>query len=182
MSKFGGMKIMFLITIIGLLVATVWDSIPIVAKVVHNILDPTFGALMNWNLDLGFIIIVGFLTLITVIVQKYMTDQDVLKQIKDEQKIIQAEMKLARSNPEKSMELSKKSMELQMKAMPITMKPVMYTTIPFILSFRWFADYFTPLKEVKLVHFFTASTGWIWAYILISIILSIILRKIFKVH
>jgi uncharacterized membrane protein (DUF106 family) len=182
MSGFGGMKILFIVTILGLVVAGLWDSIPSVKQTVHAILDPSLGSLMNYNLNLGFLIIVAILTLITVILQKYMTDQDVLKQIKDEQKIIQQEMKLVKSNPEKQMELSRKSMELQMKAMPITMKPVMYTTIPFILSFRWFADYFTPLKDVKLVYFFTASSGWIWAYILVSIFMSIIFRKMFKVH
>jgi uncharacterized membrane protein (DUF106 family) len=182
MSNFGGMKILFLVTILGLIVASIWSSVPAVAKSVHAVLDPTLGSLMNWNLNIGFIIIVGILTLITVILQKYMTDQEVLKQIKDEQKIIQQEMKLYKSSPDKQMALSRKSMELQMKAMPITMKPVMYTTIPFILSFRWFADYFATMGSVKLVHFFSASTGWIWAYIIISIIMSIIFRKILRVH
>jgi uncharacterized membrane protein (DUF106 family) len=177
-----GMTIMFLVMILGLVVAGAWNSLPGIKTGVHLILDPSLGSLMNWNLNIGFILIVAALTLITVILQKYLTDQDALKTIKEEQKIIQEEMKLYKANPEKQMALSKKSMELQMKAMPMTMKPVLYTTIPFILSFRWFADYFMPLKETKLIYFFNASSGWIWAYIILSIIMSIILRKVFKVH
>jgi len=182
MSGLGGMKILFLVTILGLVVAGIWNAVPAVKTGVHAALDPSIGALMNWNLNIGFTIIVAVLTLITVILQKYMTDQEALKTIKEEQKIIQQEMKLCKDQPEKQMALSRKSMELQMKAMPITMRPVMYTTIPFILSFRWFADYFTPLKDIKLLHFFTASTGWIWAYIIVSIIMSLVFRKILKVH
>lgn len=180
--KMKGMSIMFLVMIIGLVVASIWTSVPIIKEIVHNILDPSFGSLMNWNLDIGFVLIVTFFTLLTVLAQKYLTDQNALKTIKDEQKIIQDEMKLLKSNPEKQMELSKKSMELQMTAMPLTMKPVIYTTVPFILSFRWFADYFATLGSVKLLGFFSAATSWIWAYLVVSIIMSVAFKKILKVH
>lgn len=181
-----GMGLMFIVMILGLGVASLWDSIPAVKVGVHTVLDPTFGALMNWNLNIGFIIVIGLFTAITLLLQKYVTDQNLLKTIKEEQKIIQAELKLCRDNPEKQMELSKKSMELQMKAMPITMKPVIYTTIPFILSFRWFADYFTGVA-IKIFGIFTPEKisllpQWVWAYIIASMVLMIPLKKIFKVE
>jgi len=172
-----GTTLMFLILLIPLAVAFLWDSTPIIKESAHLVFDPTIGALLNWSLNIGFIFIVAVFTLITVLVQKYATDQDLLKTIKEEQKIVQQEMKLAKENPEKTMELSKKSLELTMKAMPIAMRPLIYTSIPFILSLRWFGDYFS-VANVKVFGFF----GWIWAYILFSIVFSIIFRKALKVH
>jgi uncharacterized membrane protein (DUF106 family) len=181
-----GMFVVFLITILGLVVASAWQTFPVIKDSVHAVLDPSFGALMNLNLNIGFIVVVAIFTLITVLLQKYLTDQVTLKTIKEEQKIIQQEMKLCKENPQKQMELSKRSMELQMKAMPITMRPVLYTTIPFILSFRWFADYFSA-ETSKLLWIFTPLKmtlfpQWVWAYMIVSIIASIFLRKWLKVH
>lgn len=177
-----GMGIMFLVMILGLAVASAW-SIPIVKNSVHAVLDPSFGALMNFQLNVGFILIIVIFTMITTLLQKYLTDQDTLKIIQDEQKIIREEMKTYKADPTKQMELSKKSMELQMKAMPITMKPVIYTTIPFILTFRWFTDYFATISSGKLLGIFNAHGGsWIWAYIILSMILMFPIKKILKVH
>lgn len=177
---------MFLVMFLGLAVAFSWDGVPIIKQIVHQVLDPSFGYLMEKNLNLGFIIIVSLFTLITIILQKYLTDQDTLKIIKDEQKIIQQEMKLYKDKPEKQMDLSKKSMELQMKAMPLTMKPVLYTTVPFVLTFRWFQDYFVTITEKLFLVFNPTGTfifpQWVWAYLIVSIFASSIFKKLLKVN
>jgi len=172
-----GMKIMFAIMILSMVVALLWDSLPVIPDAVHFVLDPTAGKILNWNVNIGMLFMIAIITLITTILQKYLTDQDVLKGIKAEQKLIQQEMKLAKNQPEKTMELSKKSLELTMQAMPITMRPLVYTIIPFVLFLRWFQAYFT-VNPVKIFGFFS----WFWAYILFSIILSSIFRKLLKVH
>ncbi len=173
-----GMGVIFLVMILGLVVATFWDSFPAIKEGVHSALDPSLGALLDWNVTIGLLIITAVLNLITTVLHKYTTDQDLLKQIKDEQKIVQEEMKLYRSsNSQKSLELSKKSMELAMKSMPITMRPVLYTTIPFILLIRWFGDYFKD-SPVKIFGFMSG----IWAYIVFFIVFSMLFRKILKVH
>jgi len=177
MMKMKGMGIMFVVMILSLAVAGMWDSIPIIKNTVHSILDPSAGVFLDWNVTIGMLIITGIITLITTIMQKYMTDQNALKTIKEEQKIVQQEMKLAKSSPEKSMELSKKSLELTMTAMPMTMRPLMYTIIPFVLFLRWFQDYFT-VNPVKIMVIFS----WFWAYLIFSIIFSSIFRKVLKVH
>lgn len=169
---------MFLVMILSLVIASLWNSVPIISTSVHAVLDPTAGTFLNWEVTVGMLVITAIITLITTILQKYLTDQDTLKTIKEEQKIVQQEMKLARSSPEKSMELSKKSMELTMKAMPITMRPLMYTVVPFVLFFRWFSDYFTAAGNPKLLGFMS----WFWAYLVFSIVFSSIFRKVLKVH
>ncbi|MBS3083595.1 DUF106 domain-containing protein [Candidatus Pacearchaeota archaeon] len=172
-----GMGIMFLVMLLGLAVATLWDKIPAIGDSVHLALDPSLGILLNWDVTIGLLLITAVLNFITTILHKKVTDQDLLKQLKEEQKLVNAELKLYRDNPQKSMELSKKSMELAMKTMPITMRPVIYTTIPFILLIRWFGDYFKD-NPAKILGFMSG----IWAYIVFFIVFSIIFRKIMKVH
>src|SRR3989344_2838149 len=171
-----GMTIMFVVMILSLGIASLWSSIPAIKDGVHSSLDPTLGILMNWNVTLGLIIITGVLTFLMTLLQKYATDQNLLKEIKDEQKIVQQEMKTYKEHPEKKMELSKKSMELMMKSMPITMRTVLYTMVPFILLIRWFGDYF--IANPVRIWFLSG----IWAYIVFSIMWSMILRKVMKVH
>ena len=173
-----GMGVIFLVMLLGIVVATFWNSFPAINEGVHSALDPSLGSLLDWNATIGLLIITAVLNLITTILHKHTTDQDLLKQIKDEQKIVQEEMKLYRSsNPAKSLELSKKSAELAMKSMPIAMRPVLYTTIPFILLIRWFGDYFAD-KPVKILGFMSG----IWAYIVFFIVFSMLFRKLLKVH
>ncbi len=172
-----GMGLIFIIMILGLAVATLWDQVPIIKTSVHLAMNPTAGWLLDWNISIGFLIFTAVITLITTLLQKYATDQSALKTIKEEQKLVQEEMKLAKESPGKQMELSKKSMELMFKAMPITMRPVIYTSIPFILFIRWFGDYFT-IHVVKIFGFM----NWLLAYIILTLVFSIIFRKVFKVY
>ena len=167
---------MFGIMILGLVLTSLWNTVPIIKTTIHAVLDPTAGALLHWNLTFGFILFVAILTLITTIVQKYGTDQNALKTLREEQKLIQQQVKEHKADPAKQMELSKKSMELAMESMPLTMRPVLYTSIPFILFFRWFNDFFTanPAKVFGL--------SWIWSYLILAIIFSSIYRKMFKVY
>jgi len=172
-----GFGIMFIVMLLSLGVAFLWGSVPYVKTIVHAGLDPSAGVLLTWNVTIGMLFLVGLITLITTLLQKYATDQNALKTIKEEQKLVQQEMKLAKDNPTKSMELSKKSMELSMKTMPMTMRPLMYTVIPFVLFLRWFNDYFT-VNPVHILGFL----NWFWAYLIFSIIFSAIFRKVLKVH
>ena len=183
-----GMKPLFIILIVSIVVATLWNSLPVIKSSVHAALDPTAGSLLNWNISLGILIISVILTLITTLLQKYTTDQEMLKQIKAEQKLVQEEMKKYKEHPEKVLELQKKSMELAGKSMPIVMRPAIFTSIPFILLIRWFGDYFTKVPAgVKLLGFISPNStflfpGWIWVYLIASIACSSILRKMLKVH
>jgi len=182
-----GMGWVFGLMLLSLLVASLWNSAifgtpPVIKTAIHSILDPSVGVLVAWNVTIGLILVTLVLNVITTLLQKYFTDQETLKQIKEEQKIIQEEMKLAKENPQKSMELSKKSMELTMKAMPITMRPFIFTVIPFVLLIQWFYDVFKAEAAAGHPVVILGFMSGIWAYIVFSIIWSIILKKLFKVH
>jgi len=168
---------MFLVMILSFILAGAWNSYPIIKTSAHYILDPSAGALMDINVYLGMAIVVFIITLITVIIQKYGTNQEELKKLKEEQKLLQEEMKKYKDHPEKLLALQKKSFEFMPRTMDLTMKPLIYTAIPFVLFFRWFSDYFL-IHEFK----FLGVISWFWFYFLASLLFNMIFRKIMKVY
>ncbi len=172
-----GMKILLIVMLASFIIAFAWDKVPAIKNSAHFILDPSAGWLLNWNLNVGMIIIVFIITLITSLSQKYGTDQASLKEIKKEQKACQDEMKNHKDNPQKLMELQKKHMEFIPKTMSLTMKPLVYTSIPIILFFRWFNDYFTAIENAKVF-----GMNWFWFYLLASIIFSMTFKKTLKIE
>lgn len=161
--------------LVSLAVALFWNKVPAIKDSVHFILNPTAGKLLSWNATFGMILFSAIITFLLTIIQKYTTDQETLRQIKKEQKVLQEEMKKVKDNPQKLLELQKKQLEFVPRTMDITIRPLMYTSVPIILFIRWFGDYFAtnPIKIFGL--------SWIWAYIILSIIFSTIFRKVLKV-
>ena len=172
-GKEGSFTPIFIVLILSLLVAGMWDKIPSIKNTAHYILDPTAGALLNWNVTWGMTILVLIISFIMTIVQKYATDQKTLKEMKAEQKKLQDEMKKVKDHPEKLMALQKKQFEFMGPMMKLSMRGIVFTGVPLILMFRWFMDYFTILGNFKFFGFIT----WFWFYLITSIIFSSILRK-----
>jgi uncharacterized membrane protein (DUF106 family) len=154
-----------------------WDKVTFLKDGVHSILDPSFGALLQWNVTIGMLIVVLFITAIATLVQKYGTDQKALKELREEQKLLQEEMKKFKDNPEKIAELSKKQMEFFPKTFRLTSRSVLYTGLPFLLFFKWFSDFFTTMGNPLFFGFMT----WFWFYFISTIIFSSLLRKWLKV-
>jgi len=180
-EKKGGISKLFLVmsisTLILLSISVLWERIPQIKNTVHSALDPTLGVLMNWNILIGFSIIIFILNIFTTLLQKYTTDQKAIAEIKKEQKGLQVEMKKYKDNPQKLMELQQSTLPSTMKMMQLTMKSQFYTIIPLVLLFRWFWDFFNVLGGYKFFGFLS----WIWFYLIASIIFSSIIRNILKV-
>jgi uncharacterized membrane protein (DUF106 family) len=179
------MKTFLILTAISMVIVIFWNQVPIISQTVHSILDPTFGGILDWNPSVGMLIIVVVLSLTTSLLQKYLTDQETIKELKKDQKEIQKEMKKYKDNPDKLLEFNKKQMEMMPKLMELTMRPAMYTIVFFVLFFRWFGDYFAD-SEVVFFGLINAGSsflfpGWVWFYIIFSIIASSILRKVLKI-
>ena len=177
MNKEGSFKPIIFVMFASLAIAFFWDSASWIKDPVHKVLNPSAGALLNWNLVLGMMLIVFLITLITTLVQKYATDQKTLREMKKEQKILQEEMKKYKEHPEKLMELQKKQFAFVPKTMKLSMRAIMFTGIPLILFFRWFGDFFTNMGDPKFLGFMS----WFVFYLLCSIVFSSMFRKIFKV-
>jgi len=105
-----------------------------------------------------------------------MTDQELLKSIKEEMKEIRKDIKLASQDPEKMAELNKRSMEKSMTQMKHTMKPTLVTMLPLLLVFTWLR---TTYAETGAILF---GLSWLWSYVIISLVFRLVLRKLKKVH
>jgi len=169
----GSFTPLIIFMIFTLIFASLWDKVPAIKKAIHFALDPSAGALLNWNLNLGMLIVVLIITVITTIVQKYATDQKALKELRVEQKDIQKQMKESKDHPEKVMELQKKQFAMMPKQMKLSMRAVIYTGIPFVLFFRWFNDYFIAAESPR----FLLGLTWFWFYLIFAMVFSSILRK-----
>jgi len=161
----------FVIMIVSLFIASAWDKFPIIKNGVTAILDPSLGALFRINIYIGFIAIVGIISLLLTLAQKYLSDQVKLKELKEEQKYLQNEMKKYKDNPAKLMEFQKQQLEFIPKTFDLTLKPLIYPTVPIILLYRWFEGHLLPVF----------GKWWILYYIIASIFFSSIFRKVFKV-
>jgi len=168
-------KTLIIVMAISLAIAFFWNSLPLLKDLVNLALNPLAGKLLDYNVNLGIVVLAGAIGLFITLIQKYTTDQETLRAIKKEQKLLQQEMKQYKDHPEKLLELQKKQFEFIPKTFDITMRPLMYTSIPIILFFRWFSDYFTA-TEARVF-----GMNWLLAYFILSIIFSIVFRKIFKV-
>ena len=168
---------MSLISLIAIVIVSLWNHVPLIKNTAHAILDPTAGALLNAHITLGALALFLIIAFITTFVQKYFTDQETLKAIKKEQKALQKDMQKYKENPSKVLELNKQSFKLMGEMMSITMKSSFITIIPLILLFRWFMDYFAQIPDFRFFGFFS----WFWFYLLSVIIFSSILRKVLKV-
>jgi len=173
-----GMKLLMILMVLSFGVVGLWNKMPLIKNSVHSILDPSLGSFLGWNVLWGVIISSILLSLFFTLVQKFATDQNLLKAMKEEGKRLREEAKAFKDDPIKMLEIQKKQFSNMPKMMEITMKPLMYTLIPMIFLFRWFNDYFLSLGNPKIF----IGLGWLGTYFIFSIIGSVILRKMFKVH
>ena len=144
----------------------------------NQFFDLIFGSLVAWSPLYGLIIISFILTLIITVAYKYLTDQNLMKEMKAKLKEYQKQMKENKGDTSKIMEIQKKAMEINMKYMMHSLKPSLFTLLPLILIFNWLRIVFEGI-DLNFLGFFN---GWIWAYIIVSIAFSIGLRKVLKVH
>jgi len=167
----------FLVMLASLIIAFYWEKIDFIKNLVHSVLDPTAGALLNWNLTLGMLVIVFVIGLITTLVQKYATDQKTLREMKAEQKKLQRDLKKLERGSKEYQEMTMKSLSFMGPMMKLSMRAMVFTGIPFILFFRWFWDFFNAIPDFKFLGFLS----WFWFYLIFTIIFSSIFRKVFDV-
>ncbi len=117
------------------------------------------------------IIALSFLvTLAMTLVTKKFTDQNRMKELKKVQKACQIKLKDAKGDSKKQAEIQKEMMSCSMELMKHSFKPMLFTLLPLIILFWWIRGIYTDILS-----------GWLWWYIGVSIVSSIILRKVLKV-
>jgi len=148
------------------------------------VLDVFFNFIFGWAVVIspivGIIFISLILSLLSTLSWKYLTDQDLLKSIREKTKNLQEELKKNKDEPNKLAGLNSKMAKENWEAMKIqykqSIKPMLITLIPFALAFVWIRKTYEPFGDIFL------SMGGIGSYIVFSIVFSMILRKVMKVH
>ena len=104
--------------------------------------DYAFGPLLALPTIWAVIILSILISLITTLIYKWTTNQQLMKDLKDEIKRLQSEAKTLKDQPQKAMEVQKQAMETNMKYMSHSMRPTIITFIPIILIFGWMSAVF----------------------------------------
>jgi len=103
----------------------------------ESVVDPIFSPLLNLKPIYTIGIIALAASLIISLVYKALTDQHLLKAMKEETKKLQKEMKELKDDPQKMMAVQKKMMEKSMQQMKHSLKPTLVTFLPVIMIFGW---------------------------------------------
>jgi len=140
-----------------------------------------FGPVMGLPAPLNLFIISFILTGAITLAYKYLTDQGKMKELKDEMKNMQKKMKEMKDQPDKVMSMQKDAMKKNMEYMKHSMKPMLFTFVPIIIVFGWLRSYFD-IQAAAGTPFSFFGLSWLWSYIIFSLVISIVLRKIMKVN
>jgi len=109
---------------------------------ISDFLNPILSPLLNLPTFWAIIALSFVISLIITVIYKYTTDQNLMKQLKEEMKAFQKQIKELKKEPEKAMQIQKKSMQTNMKYMMQSMKSTLYSFIPIILIFGWMSANF----------------------------------------
>ena len=104
---------------------------------ISDFLNPILSPLLNLPTFWAIIVLSFMISLIITVIYKYTTDQNLMKQLKEEMKAFQKQIKELKKETERAMAIQKKSMQTNMKYMMQSMKSTLYSFIPIILIFGW---------------------------------------------
>ena len=152
-----------------------------------GLFDWIFYPITNFLLPSWSLIVISFIiTLLSTLAYKFLTNQKELKSLKEDMKILREEQKKHKDNPDKIGTITQQMMEKNHKVMKHSMRPMLFTLIPILLVFTWLKETFLPAGDLFSWGFkiwpWGAGIGWLWTYIISSVIFSTIIRKLFKIH
>ncbi|MEM4397714.1 MAG: EMC3/TMCO1 family protein [Candidatus Woesearchaeota archaeon] len=102
---------------------------------------PLLNNFLNWLLNinpaLSILFISFILSLIITLVNKFLTNQKLRKEIREDQIKLQKEIRTEKNNPKKLSKINTRLMEINLKYMNESMKATLFTLIPFWLVFGW---------------------------------------------
>jgi uncharacterized membrane protein (DUF106 family) len=113
----------------------------------ENLLNPLLDPLLKLPSIWAIVILSFGISLIITLIYKYTTNQNLMRDLKNEMKEFQKQIKELRHDPQRAMEIQKKSMKTNMKYMSHSLRSTLFTFIPIILIFGWMNAHlaFTPI-------------------------------------
>jgi uncharacterized membrane protein (DUF106 family) len=100
-------------------------------------LDPVLSWLLYLDPALGIMIVSLLVSIIITVAIKYLSNQSLMKDLREELKELQKQMKSLKNNPNKLSKVNSQFMETNMKYMTHSMRPTLFTFLPIILVFGW---------------------------------------------
>jgi uncharacterized membrane protein (DUF106 family) len=129
-----------------------------------------FIAIIQAYPKVTIIVLASLISLISLIITKYVTDQKKMKELKIRQKELSKLSKEFKHDIKKLGEINAEVMQISMEMMKHSFKPLIFTMIPLLLLFWWVGNTFEAILP-----------SWIWYYIIAGIVSSIIFRKLLDV-
>ena len=105
------------------------------------VFNPVFLPLLNLSPILGLLLLSFLISLLVTYAYKWLTNQTLMKELKEKQTDFQKKMKELRSNPEEMLKVQKEAMKVNMEYMKHSFKPTLFTMIPILLIFGWMAGH-----------------------------------------
>ena len=105
------------------------------------VLNPVLGPLLTKSPLLLIILVSLVISVIITVAYKFLTDQNEMKRLKEQQKEFQKRMKELRQHPEEMMKIQKEAMKSNMDYMKHSLKATLITMLPIILIFSWMSGH-----------------------------------------
>lgn len=142
---------------------------------------------------LASIAILSFLiTLALTLLYKRFSNQEGIKSSKERAKMLQEKIK-SEKDQTKTIGMQKEMLEISMEQMRYNMKPMLITFLPLIGIFAGLRYLYSNVGVIipwrfsipglcKILPGLCDGAGWFLSYVIFSMVFSIILRKLLKVH
>jgi uncharacterized membrane protein (DUF106 family) len=141
--------------------------------------------MFNLPVSIEELLFSAIITFVITLIYKFLTNQSEMKQLKVNMKEKQAKIKeLQKTNPQEANKMLNEVMALSSKQMRMNMKPMLLTLVVVSIALPWFGQAF-PGAVVKLpftLPYFENDFGWLAWYIIVSIPLGILFRKLLRVE
>jgi len=157
-----------------------------VVDVYFAVLSAIFAPVLALPPALAETILAAIIIFIITLFYKYLLDQNKIREHKEQIKNLQQRIKeLQKTNPAEANKMLGDVLAMTNKQMLMNFKP-MVVAIVFVLAFLpWISHTFGGKSVAKLpftLPYFGNDFGWIMWYLIVSIPLSILLRKLLEVN
>lgn len=150
-----------------------------------SILSSVFAPLLGLNPAVGIFMFAGFLSFLMTLPYKFLVDQKKMREFKEKTKDLQKQIKEAqKTDQKKANELLTEMLALSNKQMMSSFKPMLPGMALVFLLLPWVASVFAgPVAVLPFsLPFFGSDFGWLMWYILASMPLTYVFRKMLGVQ
>lgn len=125
----------------------------------YDFLTPVFKPLLALGPFWAILILSLVISVIITLVYKWVTNQELMKSLKLEQKEMQQKIKSLKDNPQEMMKVQKEAMKKNMEYMKHSFKPTLITLLPIIIIFGWMTAHLSfepiyPGETYSIIAFF----------------------------